>query len=114
VVVESLVSEEARTLPRDEFLANLERWDDDWNKRAEAARKKGAVLRYIASVTRSRIQVGLEAVAASTPLGSLAGTDNQIAFTTSRYRRPLVITGAGAGLAVTAGGVLNDILQLAG
>jgi len=43
----------------------------------------------------------------------LRGTDNQIVFTTMRYRdHPLVITGPGAGPAVTAAGVLNDILQL--
>ena len=41
------------------------------------------------------------------------GTDNQIVFTTTRYREhPLIITGPGAGPAVTAAGVLNDILQL--
>lgn len=50
------------------------------------------------------------------PLASLRGTDNQIVFTTRRYREhPLVITGPGpgAGPTVTAAGVLNDILQLA-
>ena len=40
-------------------------------------------------------------------------TDNQVAFTTARYRKnPLVITGPGAGPAVTAAGVLNDLLRL--
>jgi aspartokinase/homoserine dehydrogenase 1 len=112
VAVESLVPEEARAMSRDEYLASLERWDADWQKRAAAARGKNAVLRYVASVTRSRIQVGLQAVNGATPFAALNGTDNQIAFTTARYRRPLVITGAGAGLAVTAGGVLNDILEL--
>jgi aspartokinase/homoserine dehydrogenase 1 len=49
----------------------------------------------------------------SHPLASLRGTDNQIVFTTRRYREyPLVITGPGAGPEVTAAGVLNDILQL--
>ena len=43
----------------------------------------------------------------------LKGTDNQVAFTTVRYRKnPLVITGPGAGPAVTAAGVLNDLLRL--
>jgi aspartokinase/homoserine dehydrogenase 1 len=112
VAVESLVPEEARALGKDEFLASLERWDGDWAKRAAAARAKNAVLRYVVSVTRGRIHVGLQAVGGSSPFASLNGTDNQIAFTTTRYKRPLVITGAGAGLAVTAGGVLNDILEL--
>jgi aspartokinase/homoserine dehydrogenase 1 len=112
VSVESLVPEEARGLTRDEYLATLERWDADWEKRAAAARAKHAVLRYVVSVTRSRIKVGMQVVGGNTPFASLNGTDNQIAFTTARYQRPLVITGAGAGLAVTAGGVLNDILEL--
>ncbi len=45
----------------------------------------------------------------------LKGTDNQVAFTTVRYRtNPLVIQGPGAGLAVTAGGIFNDVAELAG
>ena len=47
------------------------------------------------------------------PFFGLKGTDNQVAFTTVRYRKnPLVITGPGAGPAVTAAGVLNDMLRL--
>ena len=68
----------------------------------------------MATVTRSRIRVGLQSADGTSPFAALKGTDNQIAFTTSRYRSPLVIRGAGAGPAVTAGGVLNDILELAG
>ena len=112
VAVETLVPEEARGLSKEQFLDSLERWDPAWAQRAAAARSKHAVLRYVASVTRSKIKVGLQAVDGATPFASLNGTDNQIAFTTARYRRPLVITGAGAGLAVTAGGVMNDILEL--
>jgi aspartokinase/homoserine dehydrogenase 1 len=48
-------------------------------------------------------------------LAGLRGTDNQIVFTTPRYdENPLAITGPGAGPAVTAAGVLNDVLKLAG
>jgi homoserine dehydrogenase len=44
----------------------------------------------------------------------LAGTSNQLVYTTGRYDAlPLVITGPGAGAAVTASGVLDDILHLA-
>jgi aspartokinase/homoserine dehydrogenase 1 len=61
-----------------------------------------------------RVRVGLRVVPAGSPFGALEGTDNQIAFTTTRYKRPLVVRGAGAGPEVTAGGVLNDVLELAG
>ena len=95
------------------FIAALGSLDADWTKRASAANAKGATLRYVASVTKRRIAVGLQVVGRSSPFFGLKGTDNQVAFTTTRYRKnPLVITGPGAGPAVTAAGVLNDILRL--
>jgi homoserine dehydrogenase len=48
------------------------------------------------------------------PIGALRGTRNLLAFRTRRYRsEPLVITGPGAGVEVTAAGILNDIQYLA-
>jgi len=82
--------------------------------RARDAQENGRVLRYVASVTRRRVEVGLQAVESTSPFAALTGTDNQVAFTTMRYQtNPLIITGPGAGPAVTAAGVLNDILALA-
>jgi aspartokinase/homoserine dehydrogenase 1 len=65
-------------------------------------------------VTKKRIAVRLAVVDRGSPFFGLKGTDNQVAFTTTRYRKnPLVITGPGAGPAVTAAGVLNDMLRVA-
>ncbi len=115
VLVENLVPPAGRNLSKDEFLARLPTFDGEWEKRIAAARAKGGVLRYVASVTKTRIRVGLTVADSHSPFASLKGTDNQVAFTTRRYSSsPLVITGAGAGPAVTAGGVLNDVLELAG
>ena len=114
VVVESLVPVAYRTMPRTTFLSRLEKQDAEWSARQAAATKRGRVLRYVLLATPRRVEVGLRAVPLSHPLASLRGTDNQIVFTTRRYREhPLVITGPGAGPAVTAAGVLNDVLQLA-
>src|SRR5881396_456776 len=115
IAVESLVPDGAGRLKLDRFLASLEQFDAAWAKRVAAARTRGGVLRYRAIVTRRSIRVGLVAVDASSPMASLNGTDNQFIFTTMRYKKnPLVITGPGAGPAVTAGGILNDVLKLAG
>jgi bifunctional aspartokinase / homoserine dehydrogenase 1 len=115
VVVESLVPAAMKALPRELFLARLPDVDADWSRRAAAAKAKGATLRYVATVTKSRISVGLKVVDRSSPFYGLKGTDNQVAFTTTRYRKnPLVITGPGAGPAVTAAGVLNDMLRVSG
>jgi aspartokinase/homoserine dehydrogenase 1 len=115
VSVESLVPASVRALPREDFLARVGTLDADWSHRAAAAKAKGTTLRYVASVTRNKITVGLESVSPSSPFFGLKGTDNQVAFTTKRYRKnPLVISGPGAGPAVTAAGVLNDMLGLVG
>ena len=113
--VEPLVPKWARALPLDEFLERLDELDAGWRKRVDAAAVNGTVLRYVATVTPSKIAVGLRAVPGASPLATLRGTDNQLVFTTARYKaNPLVITGPGAGAEVTAAGVLNDILRLAG
>ena len=113
--VESLVPKWARALSLPEFLERLDELDAGWKRRVDAARGQGSVLRYVATVTPNRIAVGLRPVPAGSPLASIKGSDNQLVFTTARYKaNPLVIRGPGAGAEVTAAGVLNDILRLAG
>ena len=71
------------------------------------------MLRYRARATRGGVRVGLVNAPIGSPLASLDGTDNLFVFTTARYRdRPLVVSGPGAGVQVTAAGVLGDILRL--
>ncbi len=113
--VESLVPKWARSISLKEFLERLEEIDPVWQRRMETAAAEGAVLRYVALVTPARVAVGVRAVPATSPFAGIKGSDNQLVFTTSRYKsNPLVITGPGAGAEVTAAGVLNDILRLAG
>ncbi len=115
VEVESLVPARAVKLDLTRFLERLSDFDREWAERAAGARSRGRILRYVASVTRRKIRVVLAEVAPGSPFYGLKGTDNQVAFTTVRYRaNPLVIQGPGAGLAVTAGGIFNDIAELAG
>ncbi len=113
--VESLVPAWARALTLADFLARLDELDAGWKRRVDAARAADSVLRYVATVTPAKIAVGLRSVPLSSPLASIKGADNQLVFTTARYKtNPLVIRGPGAGAEVTAAGVLNDILRLAG
>ena len=71
------------------------------------------MLRYVVTATPSGVSARLTAVPVSSPIGALQGTRNLVAFTTRRYRNePLVISGPGAGAAVTAAGILNDIYSL--
>jgi aspartokinase/homoserine dehydrogenase 1 len=114
VRVESLVPPAARAWPLARFLSRLDDFDAAFAERQRAATRQNGVLRYVLDVTARRVEVGLRTVPASHPLAALRGTDNQIVLTTTRYReRPLVISGPGAGPAVTAAGVLSDVLKLA-
>jgi aspartokinase/homoserine dehydrogenase 1 len=114
IPVDSLVPEALRNVSRDEFVARLAELDAPWELRARQARDKGQVWRYVARITRQRVTVSLVAVPLTSPFAALKGTDNQVVFTTMRYREnPLVITGPGAGPQVTAAGVVNDVLKLA-
>jgi len=95
------------------FIANLAGLDNDFAERVNRARSEKRVLRYVATVNRKEIRVGIEAVPESSPMGRLRGTDNQVAIYSKRYKtNPLVVTGPGAGAQVTAAGVLNDIVAI--
>jgi homoserine O-acetyltransferase len=114
VAVESLVPEEQRTVTNAEIMARIEELDPVWRRRVAEVRASGRMLLYRATVTTEGARVGLVAVGALSSFAALTGTDNQFAITTTRYRaNPIVISGPGAGVAVTAAGVLNDVLKLA-
>jgi bifunctional aspartokinase / homoserine dehydrogenase 1 len=114
-VPHSLVPPALRSVPIDQFFAKLPQYDKEWADRAAREKRKGRVLRYVVTATPRSVSARLAAVPASSPMGALEGTRNLIAFTTRRYRsEPLVVSGPGAGPAVTAAGILNDIYSLAG
>ena len=74
------------------------------------------MLRYAATVdaVARKLVVSLMQVDATSPLGSLSGTDNLLEIYSAVYpASPLVIRGAGAGVESTAAGVLADMLELA-
>ncbi len=96
-----------------EVLHSLQKADAAFDQRAHAARQEGKVLRYVASIKDGKCCCRVEAVAAHDPLFKVRGGENALAFTTAYYKPiPLVIRGYGAGTAVTAAGVLSDILRL--
>lgn len=118
VEVESLVPPEAAGVPVTLVTDALAAADAAWAERAARAAGEGQRLRYVGEVRadggRPRIRVGTAAVPAESPLGRLAGTDNLVEVTTERYAAsPVVVQGPGAGPAVTAAGVLADVLAVA-
>jgi homoserine dehydrogenase len=113
-VPENLVAPRLRRVPLETFLDRLPSLDAEWRRRVERAAARGQVLRYVVTATPRTVRVQLAEVPANSPIGSLTGTRNLVSFTSRRYRaEPLVVTGPGAGVEVTAAGILNDIQYLA-
>lgn len=120
VEVESLVPDALAKLGRDEVDGALPQLDAPLRERFASARKDGCRLRFIARLENIRdgkgdARVGLEALPEDHPLAGGAGTDNKVAIWSDRYcEQPLVIQGPGAGADVTAAGLLDDVLRIAG
>jgi homoserine dehydrogenase len=112
--VDALYPPTLSELPVADFLDSASALDGDYAARVAAARERGEVLRYVARVTPSGGSVGLLSVPRTSGLAALRGTSNHIAFTTGDYRdEPFVLSGPGAGVEVTAAGVLGDVIALA-
>ncbi|WP_246277455.1 homoserine dehydrogenase family protein [Winogradskyella ursingii] len=76
---------------------------------------KSSVLRYVGELDTitNTLDVKLVSEPKASPLGQLKGADTLFEVYTESYKeRPLVIQGAGAGKAVTARGVLSDIIKI--
>jgi homoserine O-acetyltransferase/O-succinyltransferase len=103
------------------FLRSLESVDGVFAARLAGLQAEGRVLRYLARIepphgpqARALLQVGPLAVPREHPAARLRGSEAFVAFTTERHAEwPLLVQGAGAGGAVTAAGVLADILEVA-
>jgi aspartokinase/homoserine dehydrogenase 1 len=110
---DNLVPPSFRALAPAVFMKRLPSLDREWAARVAREAARDRVLRYVVRATSRGVSARLTAVPASSPMGALQGTRNLVAFTTRRYRtEPLVISGPGAGAAVTAAGILNDIYSL--
>lgn len=121
VAIEPLYPEALAGLSIPDFVAALPTLDAGFAAKVADAAAQGKVLRYAASVKppsaespNGSLKVGLLAVDAASPLGTLSGSDNLVEVHTRWYAdTPLVLRGAGAGAGTTAAGVLSDMLELA-
>jgi homoserine O-acetyltransferase/O-succinyltransferase len=97
---------------------SLRRHDRAFADRLERARAGGGSLRYLMRLDMqdgsAAIRVGPVEAEAHHRAARLRDVEAFVAFTTDRYRSsPLLVQGAGVGGAVTAGGVLADVLRVA-
>ncbi len=115
IEVHSLVPDHLADVSIDEFLNRLSEQDPDIARQADESAAAGLSLKYVMNWRKDRgVTVGLGRVPRSTVLGALQGPENIVSFRTDRYDQyPCVVSGPGAGAAVTAAGMLADMLTLA-
>lgn len=96
-----------------EFMQKLPEYDNELAELKKEAAKENKVLRFIGKVdvASGKTSVGIEKYDHSHPFASLKGSDNVISIKTKRYTNPVIIQGAGAGAAVTAAGILGDVIK---
>lgn len=100
--------------PLPAFLEALSTLDEPVARQVAALRSAGKVLRFVATVKPEGCTVGPVAVDLEHPLAAVKGGENALSVTTEAYQpRPVVVRGYGAGAAVTAAGVLADVLKVA-
>jgi aspartokinase/homoserine dehydrogenase 1 len=96
------------------LLARLPQLDGFFRDKIKQLQAKGEVLRFIAAFDADGCRAGAQAVGSQHPLYAMRDGANAFSFLSKHYQpRPLVVHGYGAGAAVTAAGVLADVLKLA-
>jgi bifunctional aspartokinase / homoserine dehydrogenase 1 len=116
IPVESLVPAHLQETPSvEDFLKQFSDADPKMKELLQKAEAEDAVLRYVASIDeKDGCKVELKRYPKSHAFARISGSDNILAFTTTRYQhQPLIVQGPGAGPEVTAGGVFSDLLRLA-
>ena len=109
ISVESLYPAELADLSVPKFMKAVAALDEAVGKRVADAAAEGKVLRYVAELQEGQGTVGFKAIPAASPLANL----KYISFRTGRYDdEPLLIGGKGAGVEMTAAGVLGDMIDL--
>jgi len=110
-VPEHVLAEDDPTL----FLKGLATLDAEWGERAAQMARSGKLLRYLAriDVAERSVTVGPTWVDERHAAARLDGTEALVTIWSRRYSvQPLRIQGPGAGAAVTAAGVLAEVLAL--
>lgn len=118
IQIENLIPEDLRSLSKAEFLNSLDRFNALYENRKQC-QNKDYVLRYVGELSgdlnqeKGDLNVRLVSVPKESSLGQISGSDSLFEIYTRSYGdQPIVIQGAGAGAAVTARGVLGDVLRL--
>lgn len=114
IQIENLVIPSLRAASLNQFLNRIEELDPILQEKKDAL-QPGETLRHLGEldVLNKKLTVSIKTVSVESPAGQLKGSDGFFEIYSESYAaHPLVIKGAGAGKAVTARGLLSDIVKV--
>lgn len=97
----------------EDFFVQLKAHEEYFTAMIEKANSEKKVLRFVGVTENGKASVSLQFLGQDSPFYSLASSDNMFVITSNRYnKRPLKVSGPGAGAEVTAAGVFADLLMM--
>lgn len=101
------------TTNNEDFFKSLTKHASHFENLLKEAKEKDCRLKFVAKFDNGKASVGLQFIPKESPFYNLEGKDNIVEFFTDRYvDQPLIIKGAGAGVAVTASGIFADVIRI--
>jgi bifunctional aspartokinase / homoserine dehydrogenase 1 len=115
ITVEPLMNDAAaKAIDVPAFFDALKSYDLPFEEKYKNAKANHLKIRYVAILENGKASVVAMELNETHPFYTLKGTENCLSLTTKYYQKyPMVIKGPGAGVDVTAAGVLADIVRIA-
>jgi homoserine dehydrogenase len=109
--IEDIFSEKFVTLSLDEFMRLLPSIDHEIKTRIESANRKNKTLWYLctADLRKNEYKVGFEEINIGDPITKTRESDNSLRLLPSKWKRPVTITGPGAGPLETVTGLISGL-----
>ena len=110
----NFVPEELKDVSIQIFLEKIGSYQGPIQKKIDQALQENHALAYVGKIKDNKISLFLKGYPVGHPFSTMTDTDNILLITSNYYnKRPLIIQGPGAGIEVTAAGILGDLLHLA-
>ncbi len=114
IKIDKLIGDYERNLEDANIFDYIKKYDAEIEEKRKDAESKNKVLRYVAGYENEEAYVKLKAVDKKHSFYDLNSNENSILFTTVYYNEtPVVLKGPGAGIKITSGGILADIIKIA-
>jgi homoserine dehydrogenase len=114
VQVESILSDELKAMPIDDFLEALPSLNAGMSIRAEDVKQNGKRIWYLGEgdLENDEYSIGIKEVPVGDPITRSRESDNVLTIHPTHWRRPVTVMGPGAGPQETVAGILSGLSSI--